>query len=683
MAKTYVVKLEIDGVSESVSSINGLEKAVSKLEAELKSADLGSAEFKKLSSELGKAKNELGSFKTEINNLDPKKKAAEFDDFGKGVSNSFGIATQAMGLFGAEGQEIAGLITQAQEGIQTAYDVTAKAQSAFGKAAQDSGQSAVKSTKGLVGGFKNLVKGVKGGSKAMKIAIASTGIGLLVVAVGLLVAYWDDIKGLVSGVSGEQAKLNKEAEQNVKTQQEGLDAISAQEESLKLQGKSEKEIRDMKIAQTDEVIAATKLQLEQMEITKKAQVDAAERNRNIAQGIIAFLMAPVTILLAGVDALTSGLAYIGVLDEGTNLALELTESAANLIFDPKEIAAEGDAAIKETKNQLTKLENSRAGFINRANAEADSNNKAASDKREAEKQKAEDQEEKDAEEKKAKTIKEAEELRALNNELALLALDDEFARAKLALEQQEAADLLAIEGAENKGAQEHAIELKYTALQIALANTKLAADKVISDEAIALSDKEKEEKIANEQAVADFEKQLQASKIQTIANGFKLIADLAGESKAAQAIAIIGENAVGIANQIISTQASNIAITAQGTALAIPSGGSSVATAAALVTSNNISLGIGIAGSAAATAKALAALKEGGDTGGGASPGGGGGGSPNLGTPEQTSSIDFGFLGDGDVSQLGETAPVQAYVLGADVSSTLEANQVIKDQSTL
>ena len=49
MAKTYVVKLEIDGVSESVSSINDLETAVSQLEAELKSADLGSAEFKKLS----------------------------------------------------------------------------------------------------------------------------------------------------------------------------------------------------------------------------------------------------------------------------------------------------------------------------------------------------------------------------------------------------------------------------------------------------------------------------------------------------------------------------------------------------------------------------------------------------------------------------------------------------------
>ena len=678
MAKTYVVKLEIDGVSESVSSINGLEKAVSKLEAELKSADLGSAEFKKLSSELGKAKNELGSFKTEINNLDPKKKAAEFEDFGKGVSNSFGIASQAMGLFGAEGQEIGRLITQAQEGIQTAYDITAKSQSAFGKAAQDSGSSAVKSTKGLVGGFKNLVKGVKGGSKAMKIAIASTGIGLLVVAVGLLVAYWDDIKGLVSGVNGEQAKLNKEAEQNVKTQQEGLDAISAQEESLKLQGKSEKEIRDMKIAQTDEVITATKLQLEQMEITKKAQIDAAERNRNIAQGIIAFLMAPVTILLAGVDALTSGLAYIGVLDEGTNLALELTESAANLIFDPEEIAAEGDAAIKETTKQLTKLENARAGLINKGNAEAESNRNAASDEAAAEKKKAEDQAAQDAKDKEKRLIEEAASLRALNNELALLAIEDEFARAKLALEQQEIADKEAVALSDNKGAQEHAIELKYTALHIELANKKQISDQAISDAATAKA-------IEDAKALEEIEKEKAAFKEAELKKGIadaQNILSLGGEKmqKVSKALAI-----ADIARDSIKSVSATVSATGAANAAAVLA--TPLTAGMPFVGINTAKAALSIGSTIASAAKSIQAIRSGGTSGGGGASdlggGGGGGGAPNLGTPEQSANIDFGFLGDGDTSQVGETAPVQAYVLGADVSSTLEANQVIKDQSTL
>ena len=681
MAKTYVVKLEIDGVGTSVALINDLENAVANLEARIKSADLGS-NVVKLSTELKAAKIELKSFDDEVESLDPTKTADKFIKLGSGIAGGFAAATGAAALLGIESETLEKTQVKLQGAIAIAVGFRSLAEAKLSEAI---GQSVIaEKARAAATGVSSFVTGAATkGVKAFRLALISTGIGALVVAVGLLVAYWDDIKGFVSGVTGEQEKLNEEAEKNVKTQEEGLEAISAQEESLKLQGKSEEEIRDMKIAQTDEIILATQLQLKQMEATKKAQVDAAARNKSIAMGIIAFLSAPILLLLGLIDGVTAGLAFVGVLDEGTDMAANFLDGAASMIFDPEEVAAEGDALIKEQEKQLTKLENSRAGMVNAKNKEIDAENKAASDKRAAEKKTADDQAAQDAKDLEKRLIEEAASLRALNKELALLALDDEFERGKLALEQQETADLEAIAGAENFEEQKFAIEQKYTALQIALANTKLAADKVISDEAIALSDKEKEEKIANDQAVADFEKQLQASKIQTIANGFKLIADLAGESKAAQAIAIIGENAVGIANQIISTQASNIAITAQGTALAIPSGGSSVATAAALVTSNNISLGIGIAGSAAATAKALAALKEGGDTGGGASPGGGGGGAPNLGTPEQTSSIDFGFLGDGDTSQVGETAPVQAYVLGADVSSTLEANQVIKDQSTL
>jgi len=101
---------------------------------------------------------------------------------------------------------------------------------------------------------------------------------------------------------------------------------------------------------------------------------------------------------------------------------------------------------------------------------------------------------------------------------------------------------------------------------------------------------------------------------------------------------------------------------------------------------NTAQAALSIGSTIASAAKSIQAIRSGGTTDGGGTSalgGGGGGGAPNLGTPEETSNIDFSFLGDGDVSQVGETAPVQAYVLGADVSSTLEANQVIKDQSTL
>jgi hypothetical protein len=57
--------------------------------------------------------------------------------------------------------------------------------------------------------FRNMKAVAVNAFNAIKGAIGATGIGLLVIALGTIVAYWDDIKGAVSGVSEEQKKLNK------------------------------------------------------------------------------------------------------------------------------------------------------------------------------------------------------------------------------------------------------------------------------------------------------------------------------------------------------------------------------------------------------------------------------------------------------------------------------------------
>jgi hypothetical protein len=87
-------------------------------------------------------------------------------------------------------------------------------------------------------GFTSMGQQAKAAFTGIKGAIAATGIGLLVIAIGTIYAYWDDIKGVVSGVTSEQKRLNAEAEKNVKSAQDNLDIISQQENILKLQGKS-------------------------------------------------------------------------------------------------------------------------------------------------------------------------------------------------------------------------------------------------------------------------------------------------------------------------------------------------------------------------------------------------------------------------------------------------------------
>ena len=103
-----------------------------------------------------------------------------------------------------------------------------------------------KATGGLASKLVKVAKAAKLSGKAMKTALISSGIGAAVVAIGLLVEYWDEIKGLVDGVSSEQATLLKTTEDTLAAQQEQLSATGSMENTLKLQGKTEKEIRDLK-----------------------------------------------------------------------------------------------------------------------------------------------------------------------------------------------------------------------------------------------------------------------------------------------------------------------------------------------------------------------------------------------------------------------------------------------------
>jgi hypothetical protein len=167
--------------------------------------------------------------------------------------------------------------------------------------------------------------------------------------------------------------------------------------------------------------------------------------------------------------------------------------------------------------------------------------------------------------------------------------------------------------------------------------------------------------------------------LNNISQGFALLGQIAGKNKALQAAAIIGESAVGIARTIIQTSASNAATIAQGSSLAIPTGGASVVAAAKLVAANKISAGISIAANVAATAKALGGLKAGGSP---PTP-------PSLTTSSSTrpsvpqvGAPDFNIVGQTGASQIADAIsgqnqqPFRAYVVAGDVTSgqSLERN---------
>lgn len=217
-------------------------------------------------------------------------------------------------------------------------------------------KDAVEASNLLSGGMGRALTAFKTFSTGAKAALISTGIGALVVAVGLLVAYWDDMKTAVNGVSSSMKKQGEIAEANVKAEESKLDTLNGQDNILKLQGKSEKEILQIKMKQTKETIIALEAQLEAQEAQKKAQVDAAKRNRDILEGILKFVSLPITAILKTVDAIGS------VLGEDFGLEEKAFGTIAELVFDPESVAEEGDKTIEETRKKLNTLKNTQAGY---------------------------------------------------------------------------------------------------------------------------------------------------------------------------------------------------------------------------------------------------------------------------------------------------------------------------------
>ena len=317
-------------------------------------------QLREATQELQLARQRYGEFSTEAVNaaqkvagirdeIDAANEAAQLFDPGKrfqalttaASTAAGGIAAVqgAMALFGGESQEVEKALLKVQSAM-----------------ALSQGLSQLKDISKVGEQLKISFKGLTTGVNGFKKALIATGIGALVVAVGLLVTYWDDILGLVNGVGSEQKKLNEATQKDLEANKEKLDAIDGQANQLKLQGKSEEEILQMKIAQTDEAIKAAEINLQNAEATKQAQVEASIRNKAILQGLIAMVTAPITAVLAGIDLIGKAAG------QNFNLAEGFTGGIAEMVFDPEAVAEEGDKTIKEAQAQLNQLKEKRAGF---------------------------------------------------------------------------------------------------------------------------------------------------------------------------------------------------------------------------------------------------------------------------------------------------------------------------------
>lgn len=207
--------------------------------------------------------------------------------------------------------------------------------------------------------FVGLIKGAQTASKAIggiKSALIATGIGALVVAVGTIAVYWEDILGMINGVSVESQELLKTSEKLADAEKDRLDALEQSENVLKLSGKSEREIYQIKIEQIKLAIDAQQIAVETLKIQKQSELEAAQRNRNLIDGILKFATGGINILFRGIEELGN------LFGKKWTLSTDFNKWIADFIVDPEEVKAEGEKAIKEEEKVLRQLVDKKASY---------------------------------------------------------------------------------------------------------------------------------------------------------------------------------------------------------------------------------------------------------------------------------------------------------------------------------
>jgi len=359
MAETVAIKIEVDG-GKSIEQVKKLEEEVKKLNDSVK--ELGETNGESLEElEKNAEKTEVALKKINGENTKLSQDAKNVAD---GMTNGYKAFLGVSALVGTDQEKLIKTFIKLQTVQETVNAVTQ-----FGNSLKKDSEFLTSlsnaKTKIAIGLQKAYAVAVGTGSKAMqglRKALISTGIGAILVALGTVVAYWDDIKGAVSGLSSEQKKRNEDLEKEKELTQSNLDNISATENTLKLSGKSEEDILKMKLAQLDIQLDQQRQTIENAKVQKQTQIEASERNNKIAQNTIRILSLPITMLLGAIDLLTYGLEQVGILEEATNLEESFSGGIASMLFDPQEVAEEGQNTIDEAEAKLDELQNKRDGF---------------------------------------------------------------------------------------------------------------------------------------------------------------------------------------------------------------------------------------------------------------------------------------------------------------------------------
>ncbi len=384
------VALEIDiNAKGATTSLGQLEEEAERLNEELRKVPLGTKAFKDLKQELVGVNKQIKNTELSMEALDNEQVASELGS----VAGAVGDVSAAFILLGGGGGAIEDTVRNIEKAIgismafKGAIEGTQSAMKLFNNVIKNStafqkiNSAATVLATGIMALFGQSVVATSASFKILRGAIIATGIGALAVGVGLLIANFDKIKNSIMGISDASKDLQETTKATTELNKKNLETLNNQENILKLQGKTEREILMMKIDGQKKVVESLKAELTAQKVVNEEKVQGSKRNQKILQFTIKLLSAAPLLLLKTIDFLGEGVEKLinsitqsavgkkifGLepidVDFGlSEKANKLIEKASTLVFDPAETEAQGKEDLKKLEEQLLQQENALAGF---------------------------------------------------------------------------------------------------------------------------------------------------------------------------------------------------------------------------------------------------------------------------------------------------------------------------------
>lgn len=346
---------ELQAVNTSTAQVEKTTKTLKQQYAELKKQqdqfDPGTKKFQELSVQMGELKDRM-------------------NDAADAVKGNTGPAIEgARASFGLMGEQIMNLDF---EGLSQSLNLV-------------SGNLARLKPEDISKGLKSMADAGVNAFKAIGKAILANpllAIGAVIVGIAMnfdkIIKFFPEFENALTGIDEKQRQVAKNTQAQADAAKKAYDNSLLQENSLRLQGKSEKEILQFKMAGLETAIKVAKVNLETQEQQAQGQIAAAKRNADLLQQVVRgalelsavglrMLSAPIDLVLATANKVSETLGFgkitaINLNDEITKLTEAGSKMVTELLIDPVAQEKELQESLEKQRHEIAQMTSDYQGF---------------------------------------------------------------------------------------------------------------------------------------------------------------------------------------------------------------------------------------------------------------------------------------------------------------------------------